>query len=71
MLPFADATTGADTYGGGRYLDLKMEHDGSVVLDFNLSYLPHSAYSSAYSCLMTPPENRLGVPIIAGERLQR
>jgi uncharacterized protein (DUF1684 family) len=69
FVPFADATSGRETYGSGRYLDLEIEPDGSVVLDFNLAYNPYCAYSSAYSCPLAPPENRLPVPILAGERL--
>ncbi len=71
FVPFADATSGIETYGSGRYLDLVIEPDGSVVLDFNLAYHPYCAYSRAYSCPLTPAENRLPVPILAGERLAR
>ena len=70
-MPFSDATSGRETYGRGRYLDLEIEPDGSVILDFNLAYQPYCAYSSAYSCPLTPAENRLAVPILAGERLRR
>lgn len=69
FVPFADASSGHETYGSGRYLDLEIEPNGSVVLDFNLAYHPYCAYSSAYSCPLTPAENRLPVPILAGERL--
>jgi uncharacterized protein (DUF1684 family) len=69
FVPFADGTSGRESYGSGRYLDLEIEPDGSVVLDFNLAYHPFCAYSSVYSCPLTPPENRLAVPIPAGERL--
>ena len=69
FVPFADATSGTETYSGGRYLDLEIEPDGSVVLDFNLAYHPYCVYSGAYSCPLTPGENRLPVPIVAGERL--
>jgi uncharacterized protein (DUF1684 family) len=69
FVPFADATSGQETYGSGRYLDLQIETDGSIVLDFNLAYHPYCAYSNGYSCPLTPPENRLPVPVLAGERL--
>jgi len=69
FVPFSDATTGNETYSSGRYLDLEINSDGSVVLDFNLAYQPYCAYSSAYSCPLAPAENRLPVPILAGERL--
>ncbi len=71
FVPFADATIGTETYGSGRYLDLAIEPNGSVVLDFNLAYHPYCAYSGTYSCPLTPAENRLSVPILAGERLPR
>lgn len=71
FVPFLDATSGRETYANGRYLDLHLEADGSVILDFNLSYQPYCAYSSAYTCPLAPAENRLSVPILAGERLPR
>lgn len=69
FVPFLDATSGPETYGAGRYLDLEPEPDGTYVLDFNLAYHPYCAYSAEYSCPLTPAENRLGVRIQAGERL--
>ena len=71
FVPFADVTNGHETYGSGRYLDLEVEPNGSVVVDFNLAYHPYCAYSNGYSCPLTPPENRLQVPVLAGERLPR
>jgi hypothetical protein len=70
FVPFVDTTSGNETYGSGRYLDLDVESDGSLVIDFNLAYHPYCAYSSAYSCPLPPAENRLPVPIRAGERLR-
>ncbi len=69
FVPFLDATSGRETYGAGRYLDLEPELDGSFTLDFNLAYHPYCAYSPRYSCPLTPPENRLPVRVEAGERL--
>ncbi|MEW5990464.1 MAG: DUF1684 domain-containing protein [Chloroflexota bacterium] len=69
FVPFTDATSGSETYASGRYLDLEIDPDGSVVLDFNLAYHPYCAYSDAYSCPLAPAANRLPVPILAGERL--
>jgi uncharacterized protein (DUF1684 family) len=69
FVPFADATSGRLTYASGRYLDLQIGADGAVVLDFNLAYHPYCAYSSAYSCPLTPDENRLAMAVPAGERL--
>ena len=74
-LPFADATTGVLTYGGGRYLydtikgaDLGVD-ETSIVLDFNYAYHPSCAYDERWSCPLAPPENRLGFAVEAGERL--
>jgi uncharacterized protein (DUF1684 family) len=67
FLPFRDATSGSETYGAGRYLDL--DEGDSVVVDFNLAYHPYCAYSDRYSCALPPAENWLDVPIRAGERL--
>ena len=74
-LPFADATSGAETYGAGRYLldtvkgaDLG-EDDGRLVLDFNFAYNPSCAYDPRWACPLAPPENRLPIPVRAGERL--
>jgi len=68
FVPFADATSGRETYGGGRYLDLIRPGGNSVVIDFNLAYNPYCAYNPSYSCPIPPPENRLNVAITAGEK---
>jgi uncharacterized protein len=69
FVPFLDATSGIETYGAGRYLDLEPEEDGTWTLDFNLAYQPSCVYDARYSCPLTPPENRLPVRVEAGERL--
>jgi uncharacterized protein (DUF1684 family) len=69
FVPFLDATSGTETYGAGRYLDLTPEEDGSWTLDFNLAYHPSCVYDVKFSCPLTPAENRLPVRIEAGERL--
>ena len=69
FVPFLDATSGTETYGAGRYLDLEPENDGTYVLDFNLAYHPSCVYDSIFSCPITPPENRLPIRVEAGERL--
>ena len=69
FVPFLDATSGTETYGAGRYLDLEPEDDGTYSLDFNLAYHPSCVYDAIYSCPLTPAENRLPVRIEAGERL--
>jgi uncharacterized protein (DUF1684 family) len=68
FLPFADETTGHDTYGGGRYLDPQRLQDGRYRLDFNLAYSPYCAYNSRWICPLPPAENRLELPVEAGER---
>jgi hypothetical protein len=68
FLPFRDATSGSETYGAGRYLDLHPNPDGTVTIDFNLAYAPFCAYNDAYSCALPPPGNWLTLPIRAGER---
>jgi uncharacterized protein (DUF1684 family) len=74
FLPFRDATSGKESYGGGRYLldtvkgaDLGGS-DGRLVIDFNYAYNPSCAYDPQWSCPLAPPANRLTVPIRAGER---
>lgn len=74
-LPFADATNGAGTYGGGRYLydTIKGADLGGTaeafVLDFNFAYNPSCAYDERWSCPLSPPENRLPFAVTAGERV--
>ena len=69
FVPFLDLTSGRESYGAGRYLDLYPEHDGTYALDFNLAYHPSCVYDPRFSCPLTPAENRLPVRIEAGERL--
>jgi len=69
FLPFRDATSGKQTYGAGRYLEVEPpDRDGHVVLDFNLAYNPYCAYNPDWSCPIPPGENWLAVPIEAGEK---
>ena len=67
FLPFADATSGDQTYGAGRYLDVEELPDGTLLVDFNYAYNPYCAYNESWSCPLTPPENRLTVAVRAGE----
>jgi uncharacterized protein (DUF1684 family) len=74
FLPFADATSGSETYGGGRYLldtvkgsDLG-EADGRLVLDFNFAYNPSCSYDPRWVCPLSPPENCLDAAVRAGEQ---
>lgn len=69
FLPFADALAGEETYGAGRYLEPELLGDGRALIDFNLAYNPYCAYNDDWSCPITPRENRLTVPIRAGEQI--
>jgi len=68
FLPFVDSLAGEETYGAGRYLDPEPLPDGRFLIDFNLAYNPYCAYNAQWSCPIPPFENRLKVPIRAGER---
>jgi hypothetical protein len=68
FVPFRDATSGTETYGASRYLDIEEDPSGEHVLDFNLAYNPYCAYSDDYVCPFPPRENWLTVPIRAGEK---
>jgi len=64
---FRDATSGKETYGVGRYVDVEARDDGRYVLDFNLAYNPACAFSEHYNCPIPPKANVLTVAIKAGE----
>ncbi|GAB3927128.1 DUF1684 domain-containing protein [Larkinella terrae] len=70
FLPFKDATNGQETYGGGRYIDLRLGEikNGKVEIDFNKAYNPYCAYSDGYACPIPPKDNHLAVAIKAGEK---
>ena len=76
FLPFRDATCGAETYGGGRYLldqvkgaDLGVTGDGDLVLDFNFAYHPSCAHDPRWTCPLAPAGNVISQPVRAGELL--
>jgi uncharacterized protein (DUF1684 family) len=71
FIPFTDATTYGETFGGGRYLDLTVDdiQNNQLELDFNKCYNPYCAYAEGYSCPIPPRENSLPVAIRAGEKL--
>lgn len=72
FVPFTDLTTGNQTYGGGRYLELRIPKEGNVVIiNFNLAYNPYCAYNEKYSCPLVPGENDLPVAILAGVKLDQ
>jgi uncharacterized protein len=67
---FSDMTSGTETYAAGRYIDLDRTASGIYALDFNKAYHPYCVYNASYECPYPPPENRLKVPIHAGEKLK-
>ncbi len=68
FLPFQDSNAGTETYGAGRYMEVLPLEGRRVLLDFNYAYNPYCAYNDGWSCPIPPAENRLKVPIRAGER---
>lgn len=66
FLPFTDDTNGDSSYGGGRYIDLRLPEGDSIVIDFNQSYNPYCAYNEKYSCPVPPKSNHLDTKITAG-----
>ncbi len=72
FLAFADETSGFDTYGAGRYLDIKkVPGAGTIMLDFNNAYNPYCAYSDNFTCPFPPTENILKATIKAGEKVYK
>ena len=75
FLPFADATSGNETYGGGRYLVDTIKgadlggSEGKLVADFNFAYQPSCSYSTRWTCPLAPAENRFAEAVRAGERV--
>lgn len=71
FLPFKDATSGTETYGGGRYLDLRIPKNDEIIIDFNKAYHPYCAYNATdYNCPIVPEENWLKIPIEAGVKYE-
>lgn len=70
FLPFNDRTSGTETYPGGRYIDLDRNATGIYEIDFNRAYHPYCYYNPTFECPYPPPENRLRIPIRAGEKLK-
>ena len=69
FVPFHDLTNGTETYPGGRYLDLDRTATGVYDLDFNRAYHPFCLFNATYDCPVPPRENRLAIPVRAGEQL--
>jgi uncharacterized protein len=71
FLPFSDLTSGTETYAAGRFMDLEYSKSGVYDIDFNRAYIPYCYYNPTYECPFPPPENRLKIPIRAGERMKK
>jgi uncharacterized protein (DUF1684 family) len=70
FVPFSDLTSGTETYAAGRFLDLDRTATEIYELDFNKAYIPYCYYNASYECPYPPPENRLQIPVRAGERMK-
>lgn len=70
FVPFTDPTNGQQTYGAGRFLDVPLPpaEANEIELDFNQAYNPYCAYNHEFNCPKPPAENRLTVPVAAGEQ---
>ena len=68
FIPFADQTSGKETYAAGRYMELDPTPTGIYVVDFNVAYNPYCYYNAEYDCPYPPKENRLDAAIRAGEK---
>lgn len=68
FIPFTDATSGTETYGGGRYLDIEMPSSNAITINFNLAYNPYCAYATGWFCPIPPRDNDLKVSVRAGIR---
>lgn len=71
FLPFLDDTNGEATYGGGRYIDLRIPEGDSIEIDFNKAYNPYCAYNEKFSCPIVPRENYVNLKIEAGVKAYR
>jgi uncharacterized protein (DUF1684 family) len=71
FVAFSDLTSGAETYPAGRFLDINRNATGIYELDFNRAYHPYCYYNATYECPLPPRENRLKIPIHAGERMRK
>jgi uncharacterized protein len=68
FLAFADGTSGEETYGGGRYINLRQDGKNSITIDFNMAYNPYCAYNPDFACPLPPKENVMEIPIRVGEK---
>ena len=71
FVAFSDLTSGTETYAAGRFMDLSRNTTGVYEVDFNRAYIPYCYYNPTYECPYPPAENRLKIPIRAGERVRK
>jgi uncharacterized protein (DUF1684 family) len=71
FVPFSDLTSGTETYAAGRFMDLNRNGTGIYEVDFNRAYIPYCYYNPTYECPYPPRENRLNIPVRAGERMKK
>jgi uncharacterized protein len=70
FVAFSDLTNGTETYAAGRFMDLTRNRTGIYEVDFNRAYIPYCYYNPTYECPLPPQENRLKIPIRAGEKMK-
>jgi hypothetical protein len=69
FIVFGDATSGKETYGGGRFLYVKKPNaEGNTIVDFNKSYNPPCVFTPFATCPVPPSQNILTLEIKAGEK---
>jgi uncharacterized protein (DUF1684 family) len=66
FLPYKDLTNGEESYGGGKFIDLKIPEGEYIIIDFNKAYNPYCAYNHKYSCPIPPEANHLNIRVPAG-----
>ncbi len=69
FIPFGDLTNGSETYGGGRYVSVVLGDGDTADIDFDLAENPYCVYDDEFVCPLPPPENRITIPITAGEKM--
>jgi uncharacterized protein len=69
FIPFRDASSGKETYGAGRYIDVLIPEGEAIVINFNKAYHPYCAYTGGYNCPIPPRENYIPVKVLAGVKL--
>ena len=69
FIPFSDLTSGTETYLAGRYLEIDRSKTGVYIVDFNRAFNPYCYYNHDYDCPYPPKQNRLPIPVHAGEKM--